>query len=52
VEHVEVLEEEEAKPQKEFQRISDLATFKSSKQLYPLAKSHIDIVPKGAKSKL
>lgn len=52
IEHVEVLEEEEAKPQKKYQRITDLATFKSSKQLYPLAKSYIDIVPKGAKSKL
>jgi hypothetical protein len=46
------LEEQEAKPAKEYQMISDLATFKSSKQLYPLAKSYIDIAPKGAKSKL
>lgn len=51
IEHVEI-PEEEAKPQHQPIPITDLAIFKSSKQLYPLAKSYIDIVPKGAKSKL
>lgn len=32
--------------------ISDLAVFKASKGLYPLAQPHIDIQPKGARSKL
>lgn len=52
IEKVENAEEQEAKPIKEYQHINELATFKASKQLYPLAKSYIDIVPKGAKSKL
>lgn len=51
VENVDV-PEEEAKQFGEYQPITDLAIFKSSKQLYPLAKSYIAIVPKGAKSKL
>lgn len=33
-------------------RITDLAVFKSSKELYPLVKPYINIQPKGAKSKL
>lgn len=33
-------------------RISDLAVFKSSKELYPMVQPYIDIQPKGAKSKL
>lgn len=37
---------------KPFQRIIDLTAFKSTKQLYPMAKSQINVVPKGAKSKL
>lgn len=32
--------------------IDDLATFKSSKELYPMVQPYIDIKPKGAKSKL
>ncbi|CRK98493.1 CLUMA_CG011850, isoform A, partial [Clunio marinus] len=34
------------------QKISDLTGFKSSKQLYPMAKSFINVIPKGARSKL
>lgn len=35
------------------QLITDLTAFKSCRQLYPLAKSHIpNVIPKGAKSKL
>lgn len=33
-------------------QISDLAVFKSSKELYPMVQPYIDIQPKGAKSKL
>lgn len=51
-ENIEKVENYEEKEQKDYQMISDLAVFKSSKQLYPLAKSYIDIIPKGAKSKL
>lgn len=32
--------------------INDLAVFKSSKELYPMVQPYIDILPKGAKSKL
>lgn len=32
--------------------ISDLAVFKSSKELYPMVQPYIEIQPKGAKSKL
>jgi hypothetical protein len=45
-------EEEEAKPSQPMQKIVDLTAFKSTKQLYPMAKSYIDVIPKGAKSKL
>lgn len=32
--------------------ITDLTVFKSSRELYPIAKPHLDITPKGARSKL
>lgn len=49
IEKVDEVAEEPAKP---FQRIEDLTAFKLTKHLYPMAKSYINIVPKGAKSKL
>jgi len=42
---------EEVKPLKH-KKITDLTAFKLSKQLYPMAKSYIEVIPKGAKSKL
>lgn len=33
-------------------KINELATFKSSKELYPVVQPYIDIQPKGGKSKL
>uniref|UniRef100_A0A182NQ16 Insulin-degrading enzyme n=1 Tax=Anopheles dirus TaxID=7168 RepID=A0A182NQ16_9DIPT len=37
---------------KEFIRVSDLASFKSSRSLYPLAQPYIEIMPKGGRCKL
>lgn len=45
-------EEEEARPTKPPTKIIDLTGFKATKQLYPMAKSYIDVIPKGARSKL
>lgn len=44
--------EEEAKPAKDLRQITDLTEFKSTKQLYPMAQSYINVIPKGARSKL
>jgi hypothetical protein len=52
IEKAEVAEEEEAKPAPQVTKITDLTGFKSSKTLYPMAKSFINIIPKGARSKL
>ena len=55
VEKAETIEEEEAavpSPSLPITKITDLTAFKSSKTLYPMAKSFINIIPKGAKSKL
>lgn len=42
----------EAERQRPRVRITDLTVFKASKGLYPLAPPYIDIMPKGARSKL
>lgn len=41
-----------AKLERPMVAITDLATFKSSKELYPMVQPYIDIQPKGARSKL
>lgn len=54
-ENIEKPENVEEKPAEAYvhkQKITDLTAFKSTKQLYPMAKSFISVVPKGAKSKL
>lgn len=51
-ENIENGETEEAQPAKQLRKITDLTAFKLSKQLYPMAKSYIDVIPKGARSKL
>lgn len=52
IEKPENVEEKSAQAYEEKQKITDLTAFKSTKQLYPMAKSFINVVPKGAKSKL
>lgn len=52
IEKPENVEEISAQAYVEKQKITDLTAFKSTKQLYPMAKSFINVVPKGAKSKL
>lgn len=52
IEKPENVEESTAEAYVEKQKITDLTAFKSTKQLYPMAKSFINVVPKGAKSKL
>jgi hypothetical protein len=52
IEKAETTEEEEAKPTLPVVKLTDLTAFKSSKTLYPMAKSFINVIPKGAKSKL
>ncbi|XP_052900222.1 insulin-degrading enzyme [Anopheles moucheti] len=37
---------------KDFIRVTDLASFKSSRSLYPLAQPYMDIMPKGGRCKL
>lgn len=50
--HPDTLEEENPSRPNELVVISDLASFKSSKELYAVAQPYINIQPKGGKSKL
>lgn len=52
IEESETDETTEVKCTKPITSISDLTAFKCTKPLYPMAKPHITIYPKGARSKL
>lgn len=53
-ENIEKSETDEEVPEAKLPKIkiNDLTAFKSTKTLYPMAKCYINVIPKGAKSKL